>query len=99
MPSWLPASQIPQLAGPTQSFAAAPQAGFPAAAPLNYQSPMPARAANSADLSGADWVIIVLCSGIGCIIGIVRLIQGKPNGGKMLGYSLLFVVIWNIITA
>jgi hypothetical protein len=38
-----------------------------------------------------------LCSGIGCIIGIVRLIQGHPTGGKMLGLSLLFCVIWNIV--
>lgn len=49
------------------------------------------------DLSTGDWVIAVLCSGIGCIVGIVWLIQGKPKGGKMLGVSLLFAFIWNVV--
>ncbi|MCA9059662.1 MAG: hypothetical protein KDA85_14240, partial [Planctomycetaceae bacterium] len=40
------------------------------------------------NLSTADWIIAILCSGIGCIVGIIRLIQGKKNGGKMLGVSL-----------
>lgn len=49
-------------------------------------------------LSTVDWVIAILCSGIGCIIGIVRLVQGKPNGGKMLGISLGFAVFWNVVS-
>jgi predicted RNA-binding Zn-ribbon protein involved in translation (DUF1610 family) len=48
-------------------------------------------------LSGGDWALAVLCSGIGCIIGIVWMIQGKPKGVKMFGASLLFVFIWNIV--
>jgi hypothetical protein len=50
------------------------------------------------DLSTGDWLLAILCSGIGCIMGIVYLIQGKPKGGKMLGVSLLFVLIWNVIS-
>ena len=69
-----------------------------APAPLGYQSPQPPqRPDDNPDLTPVDWLIAILCSGIGCIIGIIRLIQGKKNGGKMLGISLLFVVIWNIV--
>jgi predicted RNA-binding Zn-ribbon protein involved in translation (DUF1610 family)/phage FluMu protein Com len=50
------------------------------------------------DPSVLEWVICVLCSGIGCIVGIIYLIQGKPKGLKMLGVSLLFIIIWNIIS-
>jgi hypothetical protein len=50
-----------------------------------------------ASLSAVDWLLIVLCSGIGCIIGIIRLIQGKPSGGPMLGFSILFMFIWTIV--
>jgi hypothetical protein len=44
-----------------------------------------------------DWVLAILCSGIGCILGIVYLAQGKKKGGTMLAVSLAFVVIWNIV--
>jgi DNA-directed RNA polymerase subunit M/transcription elongation factor TFIIS len=50
-----------------------------------------------ADMTTGDWVLAVLCSGIGCILGVVWLIQGKPKGGKMLGISLLFVILWNVV--
>jgi predicted RNA-binding Zn-ribbon protein involved in translation (DUF1610 family) len=50
-----------------------------------------------ADLAGIDWVLAILCSGIGCIVGIVYMIQGKPKGIKLFGISILFIVIWNII--
>ena len=49
------------------------------------------------DMSTGDWVVAIICSGIGCIAGIVWLIQGKKKGGKMLGVSLLMVIIWNVI--
>jgi predicted RNA-binding Zn-ribbon protein involved in translation (DUF1610 family) len=49
------------------------------------------------DLSTGDWVVAVLCSGIGCIAGIVWMIQGKPKGKKMLGISVLMNVIWFVI--
>ena len=48
----------------------------------------------SNELTTVDWVICVLFSTIGCVVGIVRLIQGKPSAGKMLGMSVLFLVIW-----
>ena len=50
------------------------------------------------DLSVFDWVIAILCSGIGCIVGIVYMVQGKPKGGKMIGVSLTFIFIWNVIS-
>ncbi len=49
------------------------------------------------DLAGSDIALAIICSGIGCIMGIVYAIQGKPKGGKMIGLSFLFIVIWNII--
>jgi hypothetical protein len=49
------------------------------------------------NLTPIDWVICVLCSGIGCIIGIVRMVQGKPSGAKMLGVSVLFMIIWTVV--
>jgi hypothetical protein len=66
-----------------------------------YEAPRadsaPAPASRDRDLSVADWVLAVLCSGIGCMMGIIWMIQGKPKGGKMLGISLLFAVLWNIV--
>lgn len=50
------------------------------------------------DLTALEWILCILCSGIGCIVGIVYLCQGNPKGGKMIGFSLLFAVIWNVIT-
>jgi hypothetical protein len=52
---------------------------------------------DESSLSTTDWIIAVICSGIGCIIGIVRLIQGKPNGGKMLGVSIAFALLWGVV--
>jgi predicted RNA-binding Zn-ribbon protein involved in translation (DUF1610 family) len=55
------------------------------------------RGGADSDLTAGDWVLAVLCSGIGCIVGIVYLAQGKPKGGKMLGISIGFIIFWNII--
>jgi DNA-directed RNA polymerase subunit RPC12/RpoP len=52
-------------------------------------------------LTGAEIAVAILCSGIGCIAGIVWMIQGKPKGQKMFGLSIaadlvetvLFVVL------
>lgn len=93
-PGYMPQPPYPQA--PYQQGPYAPQ---PTHVP-NYYAPPPRGYAAQYDdgsLSGGDWALIVLCSGIACIIGIVRLIQGKRNAGKMIGFSLLFVVIWNII--
>lgn len=53
--------------------------------------------ASDDDLSSGDWVLAILCSGIGCIIGIVWLIQGKRKAGKMIGVSLLCAFLWNVL--
>jgi predicted RNA-binding Zn-ribbon protein involved in translation (DUF1610 family) len=50
-----------------------------------------------ASLSTGDIVVAVLCSGIGCIMGIVWMIQGKPKGSKMFGLSIAMNVFWWIV--
>ncbi len=50
-----------------------------------------------ADMTGGDWVVAILCSGIGCILGIVWMVQGKPKGAKMFGVSLLFSILGGVI--
>jgi len=64
---------------------------------LKKQAKRSGAADADSDLSTGDWVVAILCSGIGCIAGIVWMIQGKPKGLKMFGVSLLMCVIWNII--
>ncbi len=49
------------------------------------------------ELSGSEIAVAILCSGIGCIAGIVWMIQGKPKGLKMVGISIGMVIVWNII--
>lgn len=46
-------------------------------------------AEEGADMTTGDWFVAILCSGIGCIAGIVWIIQGKPKGKKMLLVSLI----------
>jgi ribosomal protein S27E len=54
-------------------------------------------AAGDEDMSTGDWVVAILCSGIGCIAGIVWMLQGKPKGKKMFFVSLIAVFIWGVI--
>ena len=49
------------------------------------------------DMATGDWVVAVICSGIGCIAGIIWMIQGKPKGAKMLGVSFLMTIFWNLV--
>ncbi|HXT60513.1 MAG TPA: hypothetical protein VN699_17865 [Pirellulales bacterium] len=49
------------------------------------------------ELGTGDWILAALCGGIACILGIVWMIQGKPKGIKMVGISILFAVIWNVL--
>ena len=44
------------------------------------------------DLTTGD-IVALLCSGIGCIAGIVWMIQGKPKGLKMFGLSFAMAII------
>lgn len=53
---------------------------------------------DDSDLSTGDWALAIICSGIGCIMGIVYLIQGKSKGGKMIGVSVLAAIMWNVVT-
>ncbi len=48
---------------------------------------------------GGEIAVAVLCSGIGCIAGIVWMIQGRPKGMKMFGISLLMIVVGYIAMA
>ena len=41
------------------------------------------------ELSGLELVLAALCSGIGCIIGLIWLIEGKPKGLKMIGVAIV----------
>jgi predicted RNA-binding Zn-ribbon protein involved in translation (DUF1610 family) len=50
-------------------------------------------------LTTADWLLCIICSGIGCIMGIVYAIQGKPKGMKMVGISLVSGVFWGVVRA
>ena len=54
-------------------------------------------ATEGAEMSTGDWVVAILCSGIGCIAGIVWMIQGKPKGKKMLLVSLSVQFFWFIV--
>jgi hypothetical protein len=56
-------------------------------------------AAGDEDLSAGEWVAAILCSGIGCIFGIVWMIQGKPKGKKMFLVSFAMSLIWTAIRA
>jgi predicted RNA-binding Zn-ribbon protein involved in translation (DUF1610 family) len=55
--------------------------------------------AEDSDLSGGEIAIALLCSGIGCIAGIVWMIQGKPKGLKMFGLSFTMAIVWSVIRA
>lgn len=55
--------------------------------------------ADDADLSGGDIAVGLLCGGIGCIAGIVWMIQGKPKGWKMLLLSFIASMVWGVISA
>jgi ribosomal protein S27E len=41
------------------------------------------------ELSAFEWILAILCSSIGCILGIIWMIQGKPKGKKLLLVSLI----------
>jgi predicted RNA-binding Zn-ribbon protein involved in translation (DUF1610 family) len=52
---------------------------------------------SDADLTVGEYVVAILFAGIGCIIGIVWMIQGKPKGTKMFVVSLVTMIVWTII--
>jgi predicted RNA-binding Zn-ribbon protein involved in translation (DUF1610 family) len=48
-------------------------------------------------LSGGEIAVALLCSGIGCIAGLVWMIQGKPKGLKMFGLSFAMNIFWSAV--
>jgi predicted RNA-binding Zn-ribbon protein involved in translation (DUF1610 family) len=52
---------------------------------------------SDADLTTGDWILCIICSGIGCIMGIIYIIQGKPKGTKMLLVSLAMQLVWGAV--
>ncbi len=49
------------------------------------------------DLTAGDWVVCILCPGIGCIGGLIYLIMGRPKAWKVLGVSFLAAMVQGII--
>ena len=49
--------------------------------------------------SAGEWAICILLAGIGCIVGIVYAVQGKPKGLKMVGISVVAAIFWNVLLA
>jgi hypothetical protein len=63
--------------------------------PPEYQNDYGGR--GNSDLTALDLFLCIFCPGIGCIVGLIRLISGSGEGGKMVGLSLMFAVIWNVV--
>jgi predicted RNA-binding Zn-ribbon protein involved in translation (DUF1610 family) len=57
------------------------------------------RGGDDENLTTSEIVVAILCSGIGCIMGLVWMIQGKPKGGKMLGISIIAGIVGGVIRA
>ena len=41
-----------------------------------------------------DWLVCLLLPVVGLIVGLVRFLQKKPTGGKMLAFSAAALVFW-----
>jgi hypothetical protein len=65
----------------------------------SLRSAKPGQFGKDDDMTGFDWFLALLCPGIGCIVGIVRLIQGQKSAGKMLVISIAMTVFWNVVLA
>jgi predicted RNA-binding Zn-ribbon protein involved in translation (DUF1610 family) len=50
-------------------------------------------------LTGSEIVLGIICSGIGCIAGLIWMIQGKPKGLKMVGVSIVADIVKSVIVA
>jgi hypothetical protein len=95
------ADDIPLTPPPLPPSAPAIQPQVTAAPPLSYATPkkMSVAYGTDDDMSTVDWVLAIVCSGIGCIMGIIYIIQGKPKGKKMLLVSLACGFLWNVVSA
>lgn len=47
-------------------------------------------------LQPLDWFAAIACAPLGCLVGLVYLINGKPKAGKMLLVSILVSVVLNV---
>jgi len=74
---------MPQGPGSNNPFSSPSSEGFTPNVPVEPDQ-----------LTVVDWLICILCSGIGCGVGIFRTIQGKSTGPKMIGISVIFMLIW-----
>ena len=53
-----------------------------------------------ADMTPSDYIIAVIpCFSIGCIVGIIWMIQGKPKGLKVFLIAVVANIFWGIIIA
>jgi hypothetical protein len=50
-----------------------------------------------ANLTPVDWVVCLLLPVIGLILGVIRLVQGKPSGRKMVAVSAAVTVVWIVM--
>jgi hypothetical protein len=48
-------------------------------------------------LSVGDWIACLVFPVIGLVLGLVRLGQGKPTGGKMAAISAVVTVFWIMV--
>ncbi len=49
------------------------------------------------NLSGGEWAFCIILSTIGCIVGIVYAIQGKPKGMKMVGIAIASEIVKDVL--
>ena len=55
--------------------------------------------AEDESLTGSEIAIGILCSVVGCIAGLVWMIQGKPKGLKMVGLSIAADIVKSVVWA
>jgi hypothetical protein len=48
-------------------------------------------------LTALDWLAAIVCPPVGCILGLIYLVNGTPKSGKMLLVSIVVSVILNLI--
>jgi len=44
-----------------------------------------------------DWIAAIVCAPIGCVLGLLYLVNGSPKAGKMLLISIVVTVVLNLI--
>lgn len=58
----------------------------------------PSQPVDTGELTVVDWLLCIFCALIGCIVGIVNMVQGKKKGLKMILISIGFAILWNIVS-